>query len=365
MPDTEPSSYLLSINSKDLRKIFLPLAIISLLFQTACINNLVESDSEEFDREVLRQNFEHLWKTVDEKYSFFEDKNIDWDSVYTVYTAKVNSFQGNSIDFFNLMADMLFTLEDGHVNLSAGFDLSRNWEWYLNYPQNFNLNLLERNYFLQDYQISGPLHSAIIDSVGYIYYGSFSSEISESLLDYLMLKFTEKINEQKIVVKGIIIDVRDNGGGLVKGANLFAGRFTDKKRLVSKRFYKTGPAHDAFSEPHDEYIEVEGDKRYTGKVVVLTNRSCYSATNFFVNAMKQIPNVTIIGDKTGGGGGLPINNELPLGWRYRFSTTRSLDPSGHNLEFGIEPDIYVDMDPEDEKNGIDTILETALNFIKE
>lgn len=326
---------------------------------------MVEPDSQEFDRAVLRQNFEHLWKTVDEKYSFFEAKNINWDSVYRVYSGKVNLFEGNSIDFFNLMADMLFVLEDGHVNLSAGFDLSRNWEWYLDYPQNFNFTVLERNYLVQDYQISGPLHSAIIDSVGYLYYGSFSSEITESLIDYVMLKFTEKVNKQEIAVKGIIIDVRDNGGGFVSGADLLAGRFADEKRLVSRRVYKTGPGHGDFSEPHDEFIEVKGGKRYEGKVVVLTNRSCYSATNFFVNAMKQIPNVTIIGDKTGGGGGLPINDELPIGWRYRFSTTQSFDPTGYNIEFGIDPDIDVDMDPDDEKNGVDTILETALTYIKE
>ena len=327
----------------------------------SCHKNMIEPEKEEISGV---ENFDYVWNTIDQKYSFFTDKNIDWDAIGTEYRQKARTAR-NTLELFDVIADMLFELEDGHVNLSAGFDISRNWEWYLNYPQNFNYTVLERNYWVQDYQISGPFHSAIIDSVGYIYYESFSDEINESLLDYLILKFNDRrYNSQGIVCKGIIIDVRNNGGGLVSGAELFAGRFADKKTLVSTRLYKNGPGHDDFSKPHNEYIEPVGDDRYTKPVVVLTNRSCYSATNFFANSMKLLPNVTLIGDSTGGGGGLPINDEMPLGWRFRFSTTKSFDPEGNNLEFGVAPDIFVNMDAEDEKNGIDTILETAITFIK-
>ena len=67
--------------------------------------------------------------------------------------------------------------------------------------------------------------------------------------------------------------------------------------------------------------------------------------------MSFLPNVTLIGDQTGGGGGLPINNELPNGWRYRFSSTRTIDADGHNIEFGVKPDITVALDSADLANG--------------
>jgi hypothetical protein len=333
----------------------------------ACENLFMKEIEEPNSAEV----FEHLWHTIDTKYSFFEDKNINWDSVYTRYRSRTLNIR-NSIQLFDVLAEMMAILQDGHVNLSAGFDLGRYWEWYLDYPENFNFSVIERNYLnnasrATDYQISGPFYNALIDSVGYFYYDSFSKNVSTSLLNYLILKFENRnVNKAKITSKGLIIDVRNNGGGSVKNAFTMANRFAGEKQHVANWYYKGGPEHDNFLDPVEKYIEFEGaeDYKYTKKIVVLTNRSCYSATNMFVSIMKQLPNVTVIGDRTGGGGGLPINDELPNGWIYRFSSTRTLEPDGTNIEFGVEPDFYVDITPQDEALGRDTVLEFALDFDK-
>ncbi|MDD3011375.1 MAG: S41 family peptidase, partial [Bacteroidales bacterium] len=108
-----------------------------------------------------------------------------------------------------------------------------------------------------------------------------------------------------------------------------------------------------------------GEEQYTGNVVVLTNRSCYSATNDFVARMKVLDHVTIMGDKTGGGGGLPIYNELPNGWKYRFSATQTYDAEGVNIEGGIAPDIWVSLNPEDEANGVDSMIEAAVAYLNQ
>ena len=63
--------------------------------------------------------------------------------------------------------------------------------------------------------------------------------------------------------------------------------------------------------------------------------------------MKQLPLVTIIGDKTGGGSGLPFSSEIPNGWSIRFSASPMFDPQMNQLEFGIDPDLKVDMSSED------------------
>lgn len=100
------------------------------------------------------------------------------------------------------------------------------------------------------------------------------------------------------------------------------------------------------------------------KVVVLTNRRSYSATNDFVNSMNQFPNVTLVGDKTGGGSGLPFSSEIPNGWSIRFSASPMFDPNMNQLEFGIDPDVKVDMKSEDMQRGKDTIIETACEILK-
>ena len=96
----------------------------------------------------------------------------------------------------------------------------------------------------------------------------------------------------------------------------------------------------------------------------MTNRRSYSATNDFVNSMRQFPNVTTMGDTTGGGSGLPFSSEIPNGWSIRFSASPMFDPDMNQLEFGIEPDVKVDMTSEDMQQGKDTIIETAIKKLK-
>jgi hypothetical protein len=346
------------------------IALLILIGFSSCERLFIKEEPEP-DNEVI---FDHLWTTVDEKYSFFTDKNIDWDSARNVFRRKAVNAR-NSIELFNVLADMLFILEDGHVNISAGIDVSRNWQWFLEYPANFNFDLIERNYLVpsDDYQISGPVHNTIIDSVGYMYYESFSDNVSTSLMDYIVFKFlineregSFEINSLDGPVAGLIIDVRNNGGGSISNAFTIANRFAEEKIKVADWFYKIGPGHDEFSQAEEKFIEFEGDDEYkfTKPIVVLINRSSYSSANFFASMMSFLPNVTLMGDQTGGGGGLPINNELPNGWRYRFSATKTLDANGENIEFGVRPDIEVSLDSADLLLGKDKMIEEAINFIK-
>jgi len=81
--------------------------------------------------------------------------------------------------------------------------------------------------------------------------------------------------------------------------------------------------------------------------------------------MKQLPNVVVVGDQTGGGGGLPMNSELPNGWMVRYSACPMYDANMQNIEFGISPDIKVDMSHTDMDKGIDTIIETAIKYLNQ
>ncbi|WKN46092.1 S41 family peptidase [Tunicatimonas pelagia] len=335
-------------------------AVIGLLAFASCEEVFIR---EEYDDNAV-DVFNAMWTTVDENYSFFNFKGIDWDAVYEANRPRVeNGMRRDSL--FNVLADMLFVLRDGHVNLQAGFDLSRNWDWYLDFPQNFDFTVIERNYLADDYEITGPFLHRAIDSVGYIYYESFEDDFSESVVDYLVTLYASRVtgNDDTLIFKGLIIDVRDNGGGSLDNVNTLASRFADERRHVQNWQYKDGPGHNDFTDPIKKYIEPEGAFQYNGPVVVLTNRSCYSATNFFAQIMKNFPNVTVMGDSTGGGGGLPINRELPNGWVYRFSSTVTTTVAGENIEDGVAPDIRVDITDEDREAGRDTILEEALTEV--
>jgi hypothetical protein len=333
-----------------------------LLLLSSCEEALINEEYEEQAVDV----FNALWTTVDENYTFFAFKNINWDAVYEANRPRVeNGMRRDSL--FNVLSDMLFVLRDGHVNLSAGFDISRNWQWYLDYPPNFDYDVIERNYLGDDYEISGPFRNRVIDSIGYVYYESFEDNISESLVDYIVRKFSSRVTEEgdTIIVKGMVIDVRNNGGGSLRNVEYLVGRFADERKLVHYWQYKDGPGHNDLTDRIPKYVEPEGEFQYQGPVIVLTNRRCYSATNFFVQIMKNFPNVRVVGDSTGGGGGLPINRELPNGWRYRFSSTVTTTVGGENIEDGVAPDERVDISEEDRLRGRDTILERAFEIINE
>lgn len=320
-------------------------------FSFSCEKALLDEDPQNDPQ----SNFDILWKTIDEKYSFFELKNINWDSIYSHYDPMVNTNTSDE-DLFAIMDSMLFSLRDGHVNLVSNFNVSRNWEWFLNSPPNFNYDVVERNYLGANYRIAGGLKYTIIDSIGYLYYESFSNGFSienlKAMTDYFKL------------TKGVIVDVRDNGGGALNNALVLTQVFADSAKQALITFEKTGPGHSDFGNGLGYNLGPLEEAHYAGPVYILTNRSCYSATNFFVGAMQNYSNVTLLGDWTGGGGGIPIDYELPNGWRFRFSATMTFLPNGFNIEQGIPPNKRQNNDPSINASGIDEILDRALNDLK-
>lgn len=300
-------------------------------------------------------NFDFLWEDVRNRYSFFELKEIDWVQIRDKYRPMVRENMSRQ-ELFDLMGDMLYELKDGHVNLSSEFDRSRNWDWYLGHPANFDPTIVERYYLGRDFRLTGPLRNQILESVLYIYYPSFSSDIAESHLEIVM--------QRAASLKGIIIDVRNNGGGNLSNARKLASCFTDKEVAYAKERRKTGPGPNEFSEWATLTFPSRAGRRFEGKVIVLTNRACYSATSFFVQMMKTLPNVTILGDQTGGGGGAPSSGELPNGWQYRLSVTQTIDLNGEQIEPGVGVDVPVQMLEPDLRRNRDTLIETALRMLR-
>lgn len=309
---------------------------------------------EEFDN-TPQGNFEALWKIIDEQYCFLDYKQIDWDAIRDKYQPLITSNMSND-GLFEVLGNMLAELKDGHVNLYSASNTARYWDWYLDYPRNYDEALVEQ-YLGRDYRISSGLKYTILDdNIGYISYTSFSSGIGEGNLDEA-LSYLAACN-------GLIIDVRNNGGGNLTYSTRLAARFTNERILTGYIQHKTGPGHNDFSEPEPIYIDPSDGVRWQKKAVVLTNRHSYSATNDFINAMRYMPQVTLLGDKSGGGSGLPFTSELPNGWTVRFSASPHLDADKQQIEFGIDPDVKVDMTEEDKARGLDTLIEAARRLLQ-
>ena len=333
------------------KKIFLLIFVVVSLVAFSCCKRHVRDFSPQ-------ANFDALWQILDCKYCFFEEKGIDWDGVRRVYEAKLPEIR-SQVAMFDLFAKMLDTLQDGHVNLYSPFDVSRSKGWFEAYPPNFDEKLIFSDRYLgQKYRVGGGFQYAPIadGKVGYIRYSSFSSAVSFASLQY--------IGEFFKACRGIVIDIRDNGGGSLGYSEDFASVFMREKTLTGYIRHKTGQGHSDFSELSEVYTPKNSRLDWSERrVVVITNRRCYSATNDFVCRVKNAPNVTVIGGITGGGGGIPTSNELPNGWMVRFSSVQILDVDHRQIEFGIAPDVEVMMNAIDVANGFDTLIEQAIAFI--
>ena len=136
---------------------------------------------------------------------------------------------------------------------------------------------------------------------------------------------------------GLIIDVRGNGGGLMTHAERLAARFCNAETTVGYLRHKTGRGHQDFSPLQEQTIRPAKGLRWQKEVVVLTNRGVFSAANEFVKYMSCFPRVTIVGDQTGGGAGMPFSAELPNGWGVRFSACPMYDRERQPYGGGYSP----------------------------
>lgn len=313
-----------------------------------------------------QENYRALWEILDREYCYFPQKlepGVTWYKMYEKYLPEVQGNISND-SLFDVMAKLIAELKDGHVNLSSSFDISRYTAWHSLYPSNLNPALRNR-YLYPKYRTAGSMYYTTIeyrnhikDSIGYIYYPSFNGALSASNISAVFSRLAH--------CKGLIIDIRGNGGGLVSNATLLAQHFTEEPLLTGYIRHKTGPGHDEFSQPLPIVLDtLKQGIRWLRPVVVLTNRGVYSAANDFVMNVKEMPFVTIVGDNTGGGGGLPKNSELPNGWLLRFSSSVVTNAKDEHVEFGIPPHYFVELDLQDEKELKDTLIEYAIEYLNE
>lgn len=328
--------------------------LLTYLLPALLLTGCVEED--QFSNSPMG-NYDALWSIIDERYCFFEQARqqhgLDWDDVYHKYKPQVQAAESNA-ELFDIYGNMLRELKDGHVNLTSDYGTTYYWDWSLNHPLNFS-DSLQRNYLGNDFRLTnGIKYTTLPSNIGYIYVGSFEGSLSSDNVSLMLLRLAES--------KGIIIDIRNNGGGMLTSAEELAAHFVSGKTHCGYIQHKTGKGHNDFSSPEKLYIEPNG-VIWKKPVVVLTNRAVYSSANHFVMLVKPLPQVVVMGDKTGGGSGLPLNSTLPNGWTVRFSACPILDIEGKHTEFGIAPHEEVQITSADWNNGRDTIIERAIELI--
>jgi len=299
-------------------------------------------------------NFEILWSTMNERYALFEVKNIDWDSVYQIYRPMINNEMSTSA-LFNVCFDMLSTLRDGHIYLRGDSD-RRQYTFLPSLDQTvFNKTALFASYLSNRSQTVDGMVYREFEDIGYIFYESFTNNLTERGLDEVFEKFKDK--------KGLIIDLRNNSGGNPDNAFKLAQRMVPERREVIHSKVKTGSGRDDFSAT--EIFNVSPSAvRFNGPVIILTSSVTFSAANLFVAIMRNYDHVTLLGRTSGGGGGIPAVYELPNGWTFSYSASLISMPDGYVIENGFSPDLNIQISSGFILIGRDTILEFSVNNLR-
>jgi carboxyl-terminal processing protease len=197
--------------------------------------------------------------------------------------------------------------------------------------------------------------STIKENVGYIRLRAFNEQSGDQLLK--KIKDLSKTNKN---LKGYILDLRNNPGGLLSQAVQISDAFLDSGEIVS---IKGRDKNDI-----KIYTARKGDATKGKPLIVLINRGSASASEIVSGALKDHKRAILLGEKTFGKGSvqtiIPLKNKGGL----RLTTAKYYLPSGTSIsEIGVEPDIVVKESKENFKindDKKDNQLEYALNLFR-
>jgi hypothetical protein len=311
------------------------------------------SGGKKLTAEENRQAIERLRKAIHQDYSYFDLRKVDWDKVFVESAPKLE--QSNTARAFARQAgEMLAVAQDIHLYLKVGESSFPSFRRSV--PGNADLRTLSR--IVPQWKD----HDGVVatgrfeDGVSYVMIASWGREVTEPL---------EAVYEAiggAGAAKGMIIDVRANGGGDETLAQKVAGCFIVEPKLYSKNAYRKdgqwGQTFDRIVMPN------KSRPAFRGKVAVLIGPVCMSSNESFILMMKAA-GATLVGAKTWGSSGNPKPHDLGNGVTVVLPSWKDLLPDGSLLEgVGIAPDIDVKATaPGDFRNG-DPVLEAALKHVR-
>jgi carboxyl-terminal processing protease len=210
-----------------------------------------------------------------------------------------------------------------------------------------------------------PLEFRLLESgVAYVAANTFGSDA--------VVKEFDKVFLQILGTKGLIIDVRNNGGGSSDIGYALIARLIDKP-ITQTSVWRTRdyrPVFRAWNRPMPLFeggdsgvVEPRGERPFAGPVTVLIGPNTYSAAEDFLVPLKMAGRAKLVGTATGGSTGQPLIVEV-YGAYARICTKWDRMPDGTEfVGVGVQPDVRVEPTREAIASGRDVVLERAIQVL--
>jgi carboxyl-terminal processing protease len=162
---------------------------------------------------------------------------------------------------------------------------------------------------------------------------------------------------------GLIIDLRNNGGGYSSLADLMAGRLFAHPFVYGRDYFGARLPQRLWRAVREYQVEPRG-RIYTGAVVLLVNSGVASTAETFCVSLVEGRGAKTVGRLTAGSTGRPVVFQLPAGGWARYSTGDFVSSRGLHIEGnGINPDVPVSWSLADFRSGRDPDLAAAVQLL--
>lgn len=352
-----PSSPLSQVQVTNISETLLGL---NTLYQYLNQNFLYDIDIDKVDEELTKALFKALndpyseYITEDESEDFSEDVTgtyvgigtyltkyspayIDWDKKETYMVEIISPFPGGPADRAGIRSGDLIS----HVNGETVYDLtaseaSKKIRGKKGEPITLTIHRGSAVFDVTLYpeEVTTPNTTSLIiegTNIGYIAISTFTQKTHELFSEDLRMLMNNGI-------QGLIIDLRNNGGGIVDSATMIANFFLPDGSTIMSIKHKEG------SNKQDYSTVASNDTRKVLNlpIVVLTNGGTASASEILTASLQENNRATVIGSKTFGKGIIQDSAMWKKGY-IKFTTAYYLTPAGNNIhEKGIEPNILIE-----------------------
>lgn len=338
-----------------MKKFFL--LVLLLIGLISCSKNDNPTITDQNNAGIYSADFEKIWKNYDKYYVFFDYKKIDWKAAYNTYSPQIEKIT-NYDDFIISVKNMLAQLKDVHVWM-----MKKNNQFvqpfFPSYTVNWNKTVWQN--YISNYnwhQQSSSWGWFKKDSIGYIAISNWNKD------EVLLQDFDAALDSMRDC-KGIIFDIRMNGGGYGPLAGSIGGRFVLDKFNCGSFQIRNGDNHSDFTPVMPIEYPKRGNWQFTKPIILLMGRGCFSTSEIFAAGMTKLQNCISVGDTTGGGLSNSKQFSLPDGTIYSISDQIIYDTDNKIVEsVGVPPQVVVKWNLSSVNSGKDPVFDYAFNLLK-